>query len=460
MKRIKTAIIIMAAVLVAAMGVYIAVSAYNDKVQKEAEEEANRLIMFSFDSDDVNSVEIHNESGDYEISYDSTWGWSLDNIDDFRLNSNTIATILSYMEELTADKIMEDGSDPSKYGFDDPITITAETYDETYTLYVGDVNATYENIYMMKEGSSDIYVVPYTTGYVFCLTKDSLKTTYIADFLSSQINEFCLWQGAEKDENILFHMTENDDGTWHMSQPYDDDTAYNTDVSEFINDAIRDEVNSFVEENLKESDYGKYGFDDPSYVFEISGDDAHAKVIFGDDTEDGNNIYVLLADSGQVATAEKGTISILGYTTSDMMNTVIYSETISNVVNNDITFPDGSQVLLTIDASNKEYTCDDSTIDSTDDDAVAAFVDFYNSFNEAYNSATPLDADPEEDPYLTIEYVLTSNETALVEYVPVSDDPSDGYYAFKNNYYTGYVISGDVMDNILSAYETLEGYLN
>ncbi|MGN0621169.1 MAG: DUF4340 domain-containing protein [Porcipelethomonas sp.] len=458
MKRIKIAIIVMAAVLVAALGVYFAATAYNNKKTREAEEEANKLVMFSFDSEEADCVEIHNESGDFRIVEDSTWGWVAENSENLTVDSSVISAIVINMADLTADKILENNSDPSKYGFDDPIKITVTASDEKYTLLVGNASGTYENFYMMKENDSNIYLVPYEKGAVFCLDKDSMKSKYFSDFLASEVEEFCLWEGSQKDENILFHIVANDDGTWRMVAPYEDDSVYNTDVSTFINDAIRDKVSGFTEEDLQEKDYGKYGFDDPSNVFEMSGSGKHIKVIFGNDTEDGKGKYVLFEDSGQVAVAENGTISVLGYTTSDMINTVIYSESISYVTELEITMP-GHTASITMNASDRQFTCNEKEIDGDDEEAVKAFTDFYDSFNNAYLSVQSAEAEPDGEAAVSINYVLNSNVTALVEYIPVSDDPDDGYYAMKNNQYTGYIVDSDVIDGIISAYESLEGYL-
>ncbi len=290
------------------------------------------------------------------------------------------------------------------------------------------------------------------------MDKFSLMSTYIADFTSSEVNAFCLWSGDEKDENILFRMSAKDDGSWQMTAPYEDDSVYNTDIDTFINDVIRDQVSYFVDENLQESDYSKYGFDNPVNVFEISSANKHIKVVFGNDTENGSSMYVLLSDTGQVGVVEKENISLLRYSTFDMINPEIYSESISNVTSVEVTMPE-NKASLEIEASNKKYKCNNTEIDSTDEKAVSAFTDFYNSFNDAYLSSTEKNAEPDGKAVVTIEYTLINNIVSIIEYVPVSQNAEDGYYAIKNDKYTGYTVSKDVIENIISSYEKLEGYL-
>lgn len=460
MKRIRIAVIAMAAVLAAALGIYFAASSYNSKIQKKEEEEANRLIMFDFDENSAESIEIHNEYGDFHISYVDKLGWTLTDQYSFDLDQTVPAAIAAKMSGLTASEVIDANGDISKYGFDDPIKInmTVES-GETYSLLVGKVSATRENIYMMKENDDGVYVVPFMTGSVFCIDKNSLKSKSLVNFSITQVESFCLWNGAEKDENILFRISKNENGGWHMSAPFEDDSAYNTDVDTFITDAIHDEAAWFVEEDLKEADYGKYGFDDPSYVFEMSGGGNNVKLIFGSETEDGSGMYVLFANTGQVAAVANGATALLGYNTSDMINTIIYSEAINNVASFDITLP-GHTMSVEMNASDKKFVCGGTEIDSSDDDAVSAFTEFYNSFNNAYMSAEKKDETPEGEPVISIKYALYSNVTAIIEYTPVSDDPEDGYYAIKNNQYTGYIVDSEVIDGIIEAYENLEEYLD
>ncbi len=456
MKRIKIAIIAMAAVLIAALGIYFAATLYNNNKIRKAEEEAEKLVMFSFNADETDSLEINGEFGDYRIIYNN--GWVLEDSDEFELNTSAVAAMIVTMSDLKAEKILESDEASEKFGFDDPIRITISSEGNEHTLLVGNNTATHEYIYMMKENDSNVYLVPRTTGMVFLMDKFSLMSTYIADFTSSEVNAFCLWSGDEKDENILFRMSAKDDGSWQMTAPYEDDSVYNTDIDTFINDVIRDQVSYFVDENLQESDYSKYGFDNPVNVFEISSANKHIKVVFGNDTENGSSMYVLLSDTGQVGVVEKENISLLRYSTFDMINPEIYSESISNVTSVEVTMPE-NKASLEIEASNKKYKCNNTEIDSTDEKAVSAFTDFYNSFNDAYLSSTEKNAEPDGKAVVTIEYTLINNIVSIIEYVPVSQNAEDGYYAIKNDKYTGYTVSKDVIENIISSYEKLEGYL-
>ncbi|MGN1480755.1 DUF4340 domain-containing protein [Porcipelethomonas sp.] len=450
MKRIKIAIAIMAVIVIAALGIFLMANHYsNNKKTKEAEDE-QKLVLFDFDEDAVDKVEIDNATGNYVMEYNNG-EWSLTNTDEFELNSFAMASICSKMCNLTANKILDD-KDASKYGFDNPIEISAYVDDEVYTLLIGDATPTYENFYVMKEGSDDIYLIDYSSGVILCATKDSLKQTYMLGFHTYDITHFCLWKGEEKDENILFSMYENEDGTWRMEKPYEDSTVYNTQVDTFLSDTVKDEIYTFVAENCKESDYSKYGFDTPQYVYEATAGDQTKKIIFGDFTNNENEIYGLFTETGQVVTFYSGDIATLSYDTMDMMNTSVYSADINEVTEVTVEMADAT-AELEINAASEDYTLNGKKIEG--DDEKELFTAFYNSFNNAYFESIQNDQEPEGEPELTITYVRSDNILTRISYIPVPGEDSNTYWAMKDGKYTGFVVRKKVIYNITSAYETL-----
>lgn len=450
MKRIKIAIAIMAVELIASLGIYFLADHLNSNKTKKETEEANKLILFNIDENSIDKVDIHNESGNYTAEYIDS-NWQLTNTDEFDLNSTAITAICSNFCNLTAIKILDD-TDSSKYGFDDPITLTVYADDTPYKLFIGDATPTYENFYVMKENDDNIYLIDYTTGAVLCATKNNLKQTYIFNYFTAEIDSFCLWEGSEKDENIRFSMKKDENGTWSMLKPYQDTSVYNTQITNFLTDATRDEIFSFVAENCTESDYAKYGFDNPKYVLEVTAGSKHTKVIFGDYTNNENEMYGLFTDSGQVVTFISNEISALGYDTMDMMNTTVYSADINDVTEVKVEMP-GVTAEMKINNYEEEYILNDTQL--TDDDTKSLFISFFNSFNNAYFESIENDQNPDGEPEITITYTLSNNTVNRIEYIPVPGEDSNTYWAVKNGEYTGFVVRKKIIANISSTYEEL-----
>ncbi len=451
MKRIKFAIIILAAVLVVAAGIFLAAYHFNDKAEKEAKAEEDKLIMFDFSDDDVEKIEINNDGGQFIAEYISGTGWRLTNTDEFEVNDALIAAMASNMCQLKAEKILED-EDPSKYGFDNATKVTCYIGDEAHTILVGSSTPTYENFYAMKENDDNIYLIEFSNGSVLAADKNALKQTYLYTYMSYDIDHFALWEGKEADENILFSMNKDSEDNWSMDKPYKDNSVYYTQVDEFLTDSAKDQIAAFVQEGCEESEYSKFGFDNPQYVFEISAEGKTTKIIFGGPTEDGEQIYGLFVESGQVVTFIPSEIALLNYTTLDMMNTNVFSTDISNVANVTVTL-DGKEIVLDMSEGEEAYKLNGTNVSELGDDVKSAFITFFNSFNNAYFESVEKAASPSGDAEVTIEYVQTNNIVTVLEYIPVDD--SDEYYAMKNGEYTGFTVTGEIIKTIRNSYASL-----
>ncbi len=453
MKKIKLVIIIMAAAVVAALGIFLVANHINDRNEQEKQAEENKLVMFDFDSKNVKKVEITNKSGSYTAEYDATSGWLLTTDDNINLNDSLIGAIAAQVSQLKAEKIL-DSKDRSKYGLDDPIKITVYNGDLPCTVLIGNESPTAEHYYAMKENDDRIYLISFANGSVLSADRDSLKNKYIYTYSSYDIDHFAVWKGKETDENILFSMNKDADGVWTMDKPFKDDTAYNTQITSFLTSTARDEILSFVEEGCKESDYPKYGFDEPTRVFEISAGDKTTKIIFGKDTEDGTAFYGLFPLTGQVVTFEKNTITVFNYSTLSMVNTAIFSVDMADVSSVEVTMPDDT-AKLNLATSTGSTAVNGKETDKYGTDAQKAFESFYDSFNNSYFTAKEdKDAKPSGSAYLTVKYSLRSNVVYTIDYIP--DSSGDYYYSVKDDEYSGYKVPKSTIENIISKYKELE----
>ena len=457
MKKIKLVIIIMAAAVIAALGIFLTANYINNKNEEEKQAEENKLIMYDFNSNDVKKVEITNKSGSYTVEYDAEKGWQLTNDDSISLNDSLIGAIAAQVSQLKAEKIL-DSKDTSKYGLDDPIKITVYNGDLPCTVLIGNESPTAEHYYAMKENDNRIYLISFSNGSVLSADRDALKNRYIYNYSSYDIDHFAVWKGKETDDNILFSMNKDEDGVWSMDKPYKDNSVYNTQITNFINSTSKDEILDFVEEGCKESDYPKYGFDEPVRVFEISAGDKTTKIIFGKDTEDGTAFYGLFPMTGQVVTFEKNTVTIFNYSTLSMVNTSIFSAEMSDVSSVDITMPD-AEAKLDFATSSGKKAIDGKETDSTDTAVTKAYEAFYDSFNNTYFSAEEdKDAKPSGDAYVTVKYALRSNVVYDIEYIP--DNSGDYYFAVKDGEYTGYKVPADTIENIIEKYKDIKNKIS
>ncbi len=457
MKRITIALVIMLVLVAGAIGLYFLSEHHKEKDAKEIQAQEDKLVIFSFDEDESTNVSINNEDGEFNMEYSQADGWVMTNDVNFEVNSYTAINICSAMSSLTAEKIIED-SDTSKFGFDNSIDITVTSNNVDYTLHVGNATPTNENFYVMKEGSDDIYLIDYTTGLTLCATKDSLKTVYIANFNPTDITHFALWEGEENDENIRFSMNKNSDGRWEMEKPYPDAIVHTVDINTFINDAIRDKIYNFVAEECPETDYEKYGFDDPQYVYEVSGPEKYVKVIFGDMLNNDTEMYGLFTETGQVVTFSAYTVAALGYDTADVINNEVYNVPYTDVASVKI-ITDTVEAEVELDGENSVYKLNGKNVNISDQETNTFFFNFYNSFNSASFESLDKEAVPEGEAEVKVEYSLNDGTKVTIEYIPVPGEDSNTYWAMKNGEYTDMVVRKKVIANITTCYEVLNEHL-
>lgn len=457
MKRIKFAIIILAAILIVS-GVVFGISYYfNNKAQKETQAESEKLIMFDFDSEDVDKIEINNEDGQYIAEYGSSNGWTLTNTEEFTLNDTIMTSITSVMSNLKASKIIEN-TDKAKYGFDSPTKITSYIGDTAYTVLIGDVTPTYENFYAMKENDDAIYLIDYTSGLVLDPDKNSLKSTYLYNFSTFDVDHVALWKGSQTDKNVLFSLDKDSSDTWHMNKPSENAQLDLININEFLIASSNDEIYTFVQEDCTEADYSKYGFDNPQYVFEVSSENKNITVIFGKETgNEESEVYALFPESNQVATILLNNISMLNYSTLDIVKTSIFASEINSTAEVSLVI-NGNECTMDMTEGKDNYKFNGVNVSELGEQANSAFIDLFNSFNNAYLNSEEISASPEGDEEITIEYTTSDNMIIDIGYIPAPD--SDKYYSTYNGTYSGYSVDKSVIDNIISSYEKLTDMIN
>ncbi len=451
MKKIKIAIIILAAVLIAAGAVFLI--AFNAKKENDSKtkSEADKLIMYQFDDDETTKVEITNDGGSFVCEYVSGEGWQLSNSEEFELNDSTIGSIAAQMSNLKAIKTIED-TDISKYGLDNPTKVTCYTGDTPHAVLIGDPSPTREHYYAMKENDDTIYLIAFSTGFVLDAEKDSLKQTYIYQYSSYDVNHFAIWDGKQEDKNLRFSMNKDEEDVWSMDKPVSDAEVNYVEIDEFLTDSAKDQIYSFVEEDCTEADYSKYGFDNPLYVFEISTPEKSKTVIFGAEKE-ANEVYGLFVETGQVVTFNLTELSMLNDNTLDMIESDVYAADIASVTEVSITI-NGEEILMDFSGGEDAYKINDINISEKGEDAKKAFVKLYDSFNNAQYETEDKASTPSGEAEISIKYTTQDGLVTRIDYIPIEN--SDMYYAMKNDEYTGFKVASVMIDGITSAYEELQ----
>ena len=175
MKKQKKQFLGMLLILAVLAAAYGGIHVYNQKQEeKEAGEEAEKLTVADFKTDDVTAFSY--VLGGQVYAYTKTDGeWTWDGDISLTLDTSQIDAMLDAVTGLTAESEITDGEDLAQYGLENPSgIITLNTADGTTTLQLGDKNAVTGKYYLKVAESDKIYLVSRDLSGTFSKTPQEL----------------------------------------------------------------------------------------------------------------------------------------------------------------------------------------------------------------------------------------------------------------------------------------------
>lgn len=268
MKKKSMNLITAVAVLVVLSGAYVGVKTYVAKQEEKenAEEEEEKTQVFSISSEDVQSIKfvIDKKEVTFEKNNDE---WVKSDERDFPVDQDKLIEAIGSLNNVEADRVLDNVTDTTEYGLDDPtntITITDKDGKET-VLHVGMENASTSQYYVENgEDESKIYVVADSVFQPFMKTLyDYAKAGTFPVIDSSTISNVTV------DENDDSYTLTKDDNTglWNIQDKDGAEKADSAKVSSLTSSIASIAYGSFVNYNCK--DLSEYGLDKPYGIITI-----------------------------------------------------------------------------------------------------------------------------------------------------------------------------------------------
>lgn len=262
MKKKSMNLITAVAVLVVLSGAYVGVKTYVAKQEEKenAEEEEEKTQVFSISSEDVQSIKfvIDKKEVTFEKNNDE---WVKSDERDFPVDQDKLIEAIGSLNNVEADRVLDNVTDTTEYGLDDPtntITITDKDGKET-VLHVGMENASTSQYYVENgEDESKIYVVADSVFQPFMKTLyDYAKAGTFPVIDSSTVSNVTV------DENDDSYTLTKDDNTglWNIQDKDGAEKADSAKVSSLTSSIASIAYGSFVNYNCK--DLSEYGLDKP-----------------------------------------------------------------------------------------------------------------------------------------------------------------------------------------------------
>ena len=262
MKKKSMNLITAVAVLVVLSGAYVGVKTYVAKQEEKenAEDEEEKTQVFSISSEDVQSIKfvIDKKEVTFEKNNDE---WVKSDERDFPVDQDKLIEAIGSLNNVEADRVLDNVTDTTEYGLDDPtntITITDKDGKET-VLHVGMENASTSQYYVENgEDESKIYVVADSVFQPFMKTLyDYAKAGTFPVIDSSTVSNVTV------DENDDSYTLAKDDNTglWNIQDKDGAEKADSAKVSSLTSSIASIAYGSFVNYNCK--DLSEYGLDKP-----------------------------------------------------------------------------------------------------------------------------------------------------------------------------------------------------
>ncbi len=246
----------------------IAVSLYNEEQENIAN--SNEVVL-DIDIDTVTAISWEIDGTSYGFHLDSETGqWIYDEDEEFPLDEDVINELIEIFDDYEAEFIIEDVTDYSQYGLDDPAaTITITLEDETvYEINLGDFS-TLDSERYFEFGDGNVYLAvvdPYDSFDAITLSELILNDTIDEIDQADTIT----FSGAV---NQTIYYEEESTNTYCSDDVYfieDDDLPVDTsNIETYLSRFYSTELTSYVTYSATEEELEAYGFNDPLQTITI-----------------------------------------------------------------------------------------------------------------------------------------------------------------------------------------------
>lgn len=436
-KKMKRMIIILAVLLLFAVGGYLIADAIIGRKEKAIADEEASLHLFSFDPNAIDKVTLDTKEGFFKMEFvDSEWAITeTDYPHTFTLNAAYISTVCSYMSELTATtKFEADNAKLADYGLDDPVVLTCSAGGTDYILHVGNATPTQEYFYAMLPDNDTVFGIDYEYGTVLYGDTSYLKSPFMINSYDVNIAQISL----ERDGDMVFDFVKKGN-FWDLKSPALEANIDYTQVDSLITSLVRLEVDAFV--GLISEGYAPADFklDKPYCTLKLTDLDGQETIIdFAPyDVNDGM-VYLLYRNEEEIATMSQSKVGFLNAELSEFLNDYILPLNLEDTASVDVSVDDIS-FRMEMDAAAGKYTFDGMDISAFGTEGTSTFRALFDTMANLTFEALALDADVDvtAEPSAVFHYTLTDGTETELSLIAADDTT---YWALVDGKYTGMTV--------------------
>lgn len=453
----KKAIIAIVALLAAAgvsIGAFLAVKSKSDEQTKQEESKLADYVLFDFEADAINKIEISCPDGDYTIELiDDEWKLTEQTGTAFDLNVTTVQGIVTFMSYLQAKESYGAVNEETKarYGLENPYVVTLSGDTQPYTLYLGNQSPTGEYYYGYTDTKQNVYAIPTSIINSILTSRLGLKNDDLVTYDYADIKEIELVRDGERVYSLTY---DSENMMWLLPDEYEMLTVNQTKVNTILTLIIRLTAEQMLPED--ENDINNYGFDKPIAEFYVRANDGtERKLLFSRYGQDADTYtYVYNEAVKQVQMFYTYDVDFIEYDIADFVMQNVECANFYSVKDIKITSEEfNGEFKVNTQEDTAEYN--GQTIDLSNANVLSYFENFFNTF--AYFEIEEIDvmAEPQlSDTIFTAEFTDVNEKNKKVDFI--KSDNSDLCYIFVNEEYTGTLTSTEFIngnDSVSAAFD-------
>lgn len=446
LRRIVVAVCVVGALLAATLLLYLLPGG---KSASSGSSSGSKISLLSLKSNDIQSMHVQNKSGSYTITRTGTDTYSIDALKEAPLNLTNLKTRLSAVAGLSATlEVAKNVTDLSAYGLDNPsatIGITTAA-GKSYTIKIGNETPTSSGYYVLKPGTSDVYVSTSFSDYQFTgAATDYASTTVAAVSTSANITRYVLG-GTARSKPITIDVTAETSSagstasasttySYAVTQPLKYD-ANDTNAGKITTGIQALSATEVADVDVSASTLAKYGLQNPAYTLTYTVDGKDTTISFGNVTTN-ETVYVMISGKAAVYLVNTTAVEFYNYQLSDILSTLVYHHAIDDLK------------TMTVEADGKSHTytfsgsSDDLVVKEGDKKLSATnFTNFYQNVISVTSAGTADAPAAGTQSALTFTYTYRdSSGKDTVTFLPMGNDQ---YFAEVNGEGACYVAKSQI----------------
>lgn len=326
--------IIFAVIIIILLGAYILISSFENEPSELSKVESTTVTVYDIPADDIASVSINNEYGEYTFLFGENI--TVKGKEKIDLDKEIAENLKIEFSTVTAESIVKENADNLfDFGLDNPkiSAVITDVSGKAVKLYLGDKSPVGNGYYMKKDDENTVYILPQYKCNVILRKLDHYRNTVLMSVVADNVTKISYEKKGgnkvafERYEVIDTEAPNNYFSAFHMTEPYQWD-AEGTEVSKVIESLVNFAIADYVEDNPQ--DIIKYGFNPYSAkISVIQNDGNNYELLLGNNVD--GKFYVMLKGRSEVYTVNASGFSYLDMEPNAYLQTFAYIKNIDTI---------------------------------------------------------------------------------------------------------------------------------